>query len=145
MNYSDITKAIQALLESDPGVQGFLNRPIERESVVNFDPNQTPWIGVYKGAVNYSPRTIGYNSFEAEVLPRIIVQAASLRDGDDCSTRLDEYVQLVLDAIRADRTLGGTVDMITGYNVEYGYTETERTSVAFQSAIITITAEVDDR
>ena len=144
MNISTVTKALQEQIQNDPEVQSFLKQDVLRDEYVNNDPNRTPWICVYKGKIDFEPVTIGYGSFEATPSPRVMVQATSLKSGEDCSNKLDDYVDKILDAIKKDKTIGGTVDILLSYTIEYGYLETDRTTLAFQSAIITLNLTADD-
>lgn len=143
MNLSTITTALYNQLNSDAGVLS-LQATIINGGYANMDPNQTPWIGVYRGRTVYSPRTLGIDNFEAQPSLKVMVQASSLLSGDDCSTKLDEYVNKVMSAIRGDTTIGGTVDMVNGFEVEYMFNETDKVSLHFQAAIINIELEVLD-
>jgi len=121
-----------------------MQQEVVSDDPVNEDVNRTPWIGVYKGGASFEPRTIGYQSFEADISMRVLVQATSLKSGNDCSVLLDDYVSMVLKAIRKDLTLSQTVDIITRMSVEYSYTETDRSTLYFQMASIIINATKDD-
>ena len=145
MNITAITTALQEQLQSNQYVALFLNnQSVGRDEPINEDPNRVPWVCVYKGSIAYDPRTLGYNSFEADIAIRVLVQATSLKSGEDCSTLIDDYVQKIVAAIRSDKTIGGTVDIITSIAVEFSYTETDRTTLFFQMAEITINATLDD-
>ena len=145
MNLSIITKALAKQLDEDPDVAAFMGgRAVVRDEPVNESPNVPPWIGVYKGKVTFEPRTLGYNSDEAMPSPRVVVQAASMKSGEDCGDKLESYVNTVIAAIRSDKTIGGTVDVVTSLAVEYGYVETDRTTMHLQTAILTINRTVDD-
>lgn len=144
INISTISKALQSQLQSDAGVQSFLQGDIVRGEYINEDPNNTPWVGVYRGAVRYVPRTLGINAKNWEPSPnmRIVVQDTDMLSPDNCEDLLEEHVKLIIDAVFADRTIGGTVDIIKEVNVEYLYNETDRESLYFQTAIITLDLEV---
>ena len=144
MNISIVTKALQEQLQNDPDIASFMKQSVVRDEYINNDPNRTPLFGVYKGTIGFEPVTLGYQSFEATPSLRIIVQATSLKSGEDCSNKLDDYVDKVVDAVKKDRTIGGTVDILLRYTIDYGYIETDRTSLAFQSAIITLNLTKDD-
>ena len=144
IDLSIITKALQDQLNSNIGVIEFLrNSTVIRGEFINDDPNQTPWAGIYRGKVTYEPRTLGsMNNWEAKPTVRIIIQASDLRSAEDCETALEGYVKTVMDAIIEDTTIGGTVDIITGFDVEVGYIETDRSNMHFQGASITLHLEV---
>lgn len=146
MNITTITKALQEQLQYNQDVAGFLSgQSVGRDEPINEDPNRVPWVCVYKGGIKYDPRTLGYNSFEADIELRVLVQATSLKSGEDCSELIDDYVQKIVAAIRADKTIGGTVDIVTNLSVDFSYTETDRSTLFFQMAEITINATLDDQ
>ena len=143
INFHTITKAIRTQLANDAAVSAFMNREITIGEYINVDPDIVPWMGIYRGKVTYTPRTLGVNASSWEATPqvRIIVQATSFKSGEDCELLLEDYVEKTIDAIWADPTIGNTVDMLVGYEVEYGYNETDRETIYFQSAIITLDLE----
>lgn len=143
INLSTVTKALQEQLNNNVGVKNFIKNEVVRGEMVNVDPNQVPWVGVYRGKVNYFPRTLGsMNNWEAEPSVRVIVQNTDLRSAAACEEELEEYVQAILNAVITDTTIGGTVDIIKDFNVEVGYLETDRNSIYFQGAVITFNLEV---
>jgi len=144
INTSKIAEALKIQLNNDIAVKEFLkNGNVTRGEIINNDPNQTPWVGIYRGKVKYAPRTLGsMNNWEASPSIRIIVQATDLRSAEECETALEGYVKILLDAVAKDTTIGGTVDIVTDFDVEPGYMETERSTVHFQGAIITLNLEV---
>jgi len=144
INFNDITKAIEEILNSDPEINNFMNRKdVVVGEIINYDPNQTPWIGVYRGTVKYEPRTLGsMGNWEGSPSVKIIVQATDIRSASQCEESLEQYVQHIINAMLADTTLNGTVDIITSFDVEQGYIETERASIHFQGASITFNMEV---
>ena len=144
MNFTDITKALQTQLNDNQDVRSFLNREVQRDTYRNRDINQTPWVAVYRGGLRYEPHTLGPNQYEAKPILHIAVQATSLLSGEDCSTKLDGYVRKVIKAIRSDRTIGGTIEMMGPIDVEYFYVESNRPEMTFQQATIKIETTVRD-
>lgn len=143
INLSNITKALTEQLNNNVAVRDFINNKVLQGELINNDPNQAPWIGVYRGKTSYEPRTLGsMDNWEAFPKVKIIVQATDLRSAVECELALEGYVEAILRAIIADTTLGGTVDMINSYDVEPGYMETESTTLHFQAASITLNLEV---
>lgn len=138
---SEILAALQEQLSRDPVVQNLLGKHVERDSHVNMDPGRAPWAGVYRANRRYTPRTLGNNWASAPQV-RVVVQAVDMRSSAECGETLDKLIDAVIDAVQLDLTLRGTVDMVTEANVEYGFIETDRTSIYFQSAIITLALEV---
>jgi len=142
LNINDIVVALTQQIATDSAVLAGDYR-VEQSTYINMDPDMTPWIGVYKGPVNYAPGSLGRHaqSWEATLKLTIIVQAAHGGDAAVCSERLAQYEQTVLDAVWSDPTLGGLVDMITGLDIEYSYNNTESETMYHQQSIITVTAE----
>ena len=144
INYAAITAALAAQLLASSGVSALLKvQTIERGGFVNVDADQCPWVGVYRGAVKFEPRTLGsINNWEAFPTIRILAQAASYQSGSDCEDRLEALVKACHEAVLSDTTIGGTVDMVTGFTVDYSYREDERETVHYQQAMITLQIEV---
>lgn len=140
INIHTMVTNLQTLLNSNIDVYNITE--FSAGEFVNMDPNAAPWGGVYRGKVSYAPRTLGYNNWEATVGLRVIVQEASIVSGEDCETKLESFVNKVIEAASSDKTLDGAVDMMNSISVEYGFTETDRSSLHFQSAIITFEYEV---
>lgn len=141
LNQSDVTKEIVSILKNDPDVAA-IGATIDRGAYINVDPRKI-WIGVYKGATDYAPSTLGRSAktFNTNIKPRVIAQAVSFKSGEDCEDILDERVKYILDALWSTKNLNNVVDIIKGFSVEYSYNETERETVYFQNAVITIDAE----
>jgi len=144
INMYTITEALRDQLKNDPEASQISNREILVDEYVNVNPSNAPWMCVYKGSMNLEPRTLGMGAgrYTASPEPRVLVQAVSYQSGEDCSSLLDYYVNTVLNAVVSDPTLGGTVDMVVGFNIEYGYVEADRPSIHFQTARITVNCEV---
>lgn len=148
INIVEIEKALRDQLEVDVGVQSFMNgRGILIGEYVNNDPNNAPWMCVYKGKSRYDSRTLGPSAANWEVFPevKVAVQSVNVASGEICEEELEERVRLIIDGIFLDRTIRNTVDMITNVEVEYLYNEVDRESVYFQTAIITVSLEVMNR
>jgi len=144
INLSTILKALQAQLSSNVDVtEIFKKDKITRGQYINNDPSRCPWLGIYRGTTDFEPRTLGsVNNWEAFPKAKIIVQAISYKSGEQAEELLEGYVEAVMDAVLTDTSIGNTVDMVTGMQVEYGYNEEVRETVYFQSAIITFNLEV---
>ncbi len=143
INFSEITRALVTQLENYEDVIN-LSPVIERGEYVNVDPDRTLWIGVYRSKANYTPRTLGrsISSFQNVSSIEILVQESSMLSGADCEDRLEDAVRRVLDGVLSDMTIGGTVDMVNDFEIEYLYNETVIESVYFQAAVITVSVEV---
>lgn len=136
----DVLTALQERLNADTELSN-LSVSARKMEVINEDPNRCPWVCVYKGEADYNPRALGNNPWQGSHLVRMIVQASSMKSGEDCGIKLDDYVSKIIDAINRDKTLGGTVEAMTRFTIKYGFIETSRSSLFFQSAIVTLTFE----
>ena len=139
-NIHNVVEALVDQLNSDIDVYNIAKA--KGGEYINNDVNQAPWIGVYRGSVEYSPRALGYNNWEVAHSIRVVAQEKSLITGSDCEQKLEDLVQKIITAVSSDKTIGNTVDMCNSIGVEYGFIETDRSSVYFQSAVITINLEV---
>lgn len=142
-NFHEIMNAFTAQLNASIDVSN-ITEAVSGE-YVNEDVNEAPWLGVYRGKVSYEPRTLGYKSFEATLVIKVIAQASSIDNAPDCEQALEDLVQKTINAITSDTSIAGTVDMLNSFEVDYGFIETERDSMYFQSAIISFELEVDAR
>lgn len=113
-----------------------------RDSFVNTDPNKTPWLCIYKGAASYEPRTLGRGNWEVTPSIRAVLQVSNISSAVKCSELLDALVKRLIKLVTDDITIKNTVDMTTKIGIEYGYIETERHTMHFQSAVVTFELEV---
>jgi len=126
-------------LEDDPDLKGYR---ISRAGVVNEDASlaRNGWVGLYRRSVDYDPRNLGvpHNNYEGVLTFNIIVQKAHLRSGEKAEDALEEAVKTVIDRIvQVPRTY---VDTFTDITVDYTYVESDRTTMYFQAALISMTA-----
>lgn len=147
INLSDITSSLQATFQGSAtlAAHGFTPAGIVRGEYVNMDPDLAPWLGIYRTKADYSPRALGRGNagaWSATVTIRLLIQTSSLQGGDDCEDLLEAYVKDTLDAVWADPTWTSTVDMVTGLDIEYSYKDADTSTIYFQWAMVTITAEV---
>jgi hypothetical protein len=144
INYSTITTALAAQLLADSSVYAVLSEKyIERGGPINENAGRAPWLGVYRSAITHDPRTLGSTqNWESTGVIRVCAQAVSMHSASNCEDSLESLVRLVINAITADTTIGGTVDMVKRFAVDYRYLESDRKSMFFQMAIIAVTFEV---
>lgn len=144
IDVSDIVKAFTDMLNSNADfISELYTGEVYRGDYVNMDPDRTPWAGVYKGTVSFEPRTLGsINNWEAKPNIRLIIQTTDLASAEKCEDALNALIKKAVDVVNDDMTLKNTVDMVVGFNVEYGYIETELDTLHFQSAIVTFETEV---
>ncbi len=138
---NDVTKAFIAAFEADPEFEGF---NIERSEYINTNPSACPWLGVYRGNMDYSPETLGEGSdhWTGLITVNVIVQATSLNSGADSEDLLEGYIESVISKIFADTTIGTVVDMVNSVRVTYSYVAEDEESMHFQSAIVEFIMEV---
>ncbi len=141
INLSTIMKQVQEWLEDDEGLDDVV---VERSEFVNEDAGAAVngWIGVYRRSIDYDPRTLGVspNNYEGDVEFMVIVQRSALSSGADCEDALEETVKQVLDRVVQIPKL--YIDHFSNIQIDYTYLEEERTTMYFQGALITFTAEV---
>ena len=138
IDFSIITKATEAILNAAPALEGWT---IERSVLENESPGRCPWAGIYRKRVGYTPRRmgVGARNWGNEIKLDVVVQASS--QVDTAEELLEQQIKDVLDVLEGDRTLGGTVNMVLGYEVEYFIRQDATEDVFYQRAVITITAE----
>lgn len=141
INIHTITKALYDQIRKNDEVvaQGY---KVEHGEYINNDSDRAPWVGIYKGPISYGPGSLGRHSqsWDAAITLIVVVQASHGGSGQKCSERLGEYEAAVLDAIWADSSLGGLIDMITDFDIEYSYNNQASETLHYQQSIITITA-----
>lgn len=138
INFSTITKSVEKMLAQAPAITQYT---IERSVVENMDPGRCPWVGIYRKRLEYIPRRmgVGTNNWSTNIKIDVVIQASS--QVDTAEELLEEQIAAVLTILDTDRTLGGTVNMVLGYAIEYFIREDATDDVFFQRAVITITAE----
>jgi len=137
INLKDITQAVEILLNGN--VTGAVI--IERNPMRNDDPSRAVvgWIGIYRGSLSYEPHTTGHG-YMALVEILVELQASSHQSGSDAEDILQDLEKQVIDVLKANPTLSGTVQNPLGYSIEYQFNADEE--INFHSAVITIHAGV---
>src|SRR5689334_289770 len=109
IHVDSVTAAVTGLLAADPVLVSSAFTVQEGEAL-NASLNQTPWVGVYPGALTVAPRTLGgAQPWQADLELLLYVQDGSLTCGADATQRLGRSQAAVLNALRANPSLGGTV------------------------------------
>jgi hypothetical protein len=117
IHVDSVTAALHAQLGADAVLvaSGF---SIGEGEAFNHDLNATPWVGIYHGALSIDPHTLGgVQPWEGQLELFLYVQEASHRSGQEVTRLLSRAQAAVLDALNADRTIGGTVLMLTGMEI----------------------------
>ena len=142
LDMSKITAALVDQLKNDSELTQ-LGASISRNRYLNENPENTPWIGVYKNNVPYDTRTLGRHNTSWKASPdlRIVVQQGGL-DEIVVEDKLENLIKRVLDAVWTDSTFDSEVDMVTGLDVQYSFQETNSEDQYFQWAIISVKLEV---
>ena len=141
INVSTVMAQLEEWLKNDSNLDGFT---IERSEFVNEDAGRAAngWIGIYRQSVDYDPRNLGVspNNYEGDLDFLVFVQRAVLSSGAEAEDSLEEDVKNVLDRIvQLPRTY---VDHFSDLSVEYTYQNTDRSTMYFQGALISVTAQV---
>lgn len=109
IDVNSITNALYTTISSNSTIVNS-GISVDLNEVFNTDPNRTPWVGIYRGPVNIEPRHIGGSKpWHAVYDLRVYVQAASFESGQNANNLLDETLNVVLDAVNANRRLDNTV------------------------------------
>jgi hypothetical protein len=144
INVSTIMAQVQEWLQDDIKLDGFI---VERSEFVNEDPGRAAngWIGIYRRSVDYDPRNLGVtpNNYHGTLDFMVVVQRTSMKSGADAEDALEESVLHVLE--RVVQIPRDYVDHFSDILVDYTYLESDRTTMYFQGALITFTAEVSFR
>ena len=88
INPSDITRAIETAFNTDPVFNTFT---IERAELVNENAAICPWLGIYRGEIEYTPETLGQGSdyWTAIMTLILIVQSSNLGSGTQAEDDLE--------------------------------------------------------
>ena len=144
LNISNILSAVANQLWNTPEIQSQGYPKINIVEPLNTNPDLLPWIGLYPGNINYEPRTLGRHARnrEATIIYRIVTQIAGYKSGEENFAELELKVKSVLDALLSDPTYDNAVEMTNGIEVVYGLEESDRETVYFQQAIISVTTVI---
>ena len=145
LNFKNITQAAETLLIQNAGEDYTIERNAVRPSdAIGIMRNgKKGWIGIYRGSIGYEPHSTGAIPWMAAIRFVIEIQIASIESADDCEDRLCDAEKEIMDILETNRKgakLGGYVNNIIGYEVEYEMNEVEATY--YQAALITVIAEV---
>ena len=142
IDVSRITRALYDQLVNDAPLSTIAKK-IERAGYVNKAHDAMPWVGIYRGNVSLSPAALGRHSqsWGAQVSLIVILQVYNFSDAGQSEAQLDALIQAVQDAVWSDPTIGNTVDMVAGFEIEYSYKETDSKTVHEQWASMTIKAD----
>ena len=143
IKFNEIMDAVEQAINNSPDIKT-QNFTVTRSQYVNSDPQLVPWIGIYRNAINYNPHAMGRgaNNWLSIVMVDIMVQSFDADSGVNAEIKLEEHTDLILEILEADRTLGGKVQQITGYELTYLVDENMTSDTYFQMVKITVTMEV---
>lgn len=118
VNTTTITQAVVDALKNDAR---FSNIPVTRGEDNELSPDNCPWIGVYRLSCDYPQRLLtgaaGFRGQQVRVL--ILVTDANLGSGEACEDSIEKHVTNILSVLMSDTTLGGAVQMLDGFAVDY--------------------------
>lgn len=143
IKFNEIMDAVEQAIKNNPDIktQDFT---VTRSQYVNSDPALVPWVGIYRNAISYDPHAMGRGArnWLSTVMVDIMVQSYDVDSGAEAELKLEEHTDLILEILEADRTLGGKVQQITGYELTYLVDENMTSDTYFQMVKITVTMEV---
>jgi hypothetical protein len=136
-----ILQAVQKMLQNSGNLSAFEGK-VTRGEEVNQDPERAPWIGIYPLRLQFVARTLGYGSGmrTQRVGIAIVVQHQSRTSGESCQDELHQFQAAVIDTLLSDPSLGGTVQVIDDFGVDYTVPAKQGAQSSFQSSIIQFTA-----
>lgn len=124
LDISTLTVALHGKLVASATLQalGSTAANTERGTRINFDPSRCPWMGVYPGVVDTSPKLIGSRTWSDMAELMVVVQTASFSsDGTSASDLLESIIKTIEDVIVADLTLGIQGVRVLKLHREYRY------------------------
>lgn len=141
--------ALKDILTGDPLLAGWT---VQRSEPPPERPERTPWLGIYKKTEGYAAHTIsaGNRPWRVEASLDLVLMEGSLRSGEDADSRMEAAKKALFTVLekRENLDIAGTVLMVGGWSVDYGYGYTEarvsdetRGHFYFVEATITLTLE----
>ena len=115
-----MAEALEQILKDDARLEHFT---VVRSEPIDEQPEGRPVLGIYKARESYTAHTIaaGQNPWAVEGAPELVLLTASLKSGADADERLEAAKALLFSVLSDNLTLGGTVDMLNGWDAEYEY------------------------
>jgi hypothetical protein len=124
IDMSTITKAVETALNANATLISVAAK-IDRSKVINADPGNCPWIGVYPGPnVSAVPKTLGSGNARWNNLVdvTVIIQTSTFNlDGQAASDQAELLAQEVLAAINADLTVATAGARVVAADRKYMY------------------------
>ena len=113
IHVNSVTAALFTLLSSD-SVLVSSGYTIQEGEALNRNVHQTPWVGLYYGTMTLGPHTLGVNRpWKADLELLLYVQEGSHRSGQEATRLLGAAQSRVLDVLDSNKTLDGSVQMMT--------------------------------
>lgn len=133
-----MTVALEEILKADERLAHFI---VVRSEPIDEQPEGAPVVGIYKARESYQAHTIaaGQNPWRVEGTPELILMTASLKSGGDADRRMEAAKLLLFTVLSENLTVGGTVNMLNGWDVEYEYGQ--EGGVYFVGVTITLQVE----
>jgi len=143
IDLSAISAALETQLAANlPSTDAGFSYTVSRGEPVNPYPERAPWVGIYIVRAESDPARLGVGTgnslWSSLVTIRLVIQATSYANGGVCEDLLGEYTKDVWEAIEADRTLGGTLDLLLAYELERQFVDTADNALFFQQALLTL-------
>ena len=135
INIADTTRAATEILQDN--LAG--NYKVERGERINFSADiatRRGWVGVYRGRVSATPRSVGNHaaSWNYDFELRLVLQAASHKSSSDAEDKLEQAIQDTLTILLQNQTLDSNTRFIKSWTVEYRYLDNNSGSLHFQAA-----------
>jgi len=139
LNTSAILQSCRDSLKADLRTK---NMVLKVMGLINTNPSVAKhgWVGLFAEQATYEPHTIGSGSrnWQYNMTMRVVVQAVDLDSSENAYVRLETYAKAVLDVILSDVTVAGVVDHLLSISVEYLSSDTDKPSLHFEGALLTL-------
>jgi hypothetical protein len=141
LNVSTVAEALQQQLQEWPYMAAN-NVKVTRAAVLNKSQSDCPWIGIYRQGQSFEPRTLGLgNGYRRQNITfALVLQASSLKGGEDCELLMESLLSEAVSAICSDESIRGTCDCLSPdpFNITYSSYSAEGTSF-YQEAVLIFT------
>lgn len=138
INPSNVAIAVQERLANHPTLSDV--GAVYRNETINKNAGLTPWVCVYRAAVQLEPYTLGVGGrWKGAVQIDVCAQYSVPGNSEATEEGLDDLVQRILTAVFEDKQFGGVVASTIGVDIDYAYKRDENASkMDFQTALITL-------
>lgn len=119
VNVFDVCDAVKQMLLADTALMDLKSNVVNGE-LINEDPGNCPWVGIYRTSVRFPSRAIGTPGGRNNNVGLVLItQEQSVEGGEDCARKLEVLNQHVLRVLLNDESLKGLVDVLDDIEIVY--------------------------